>query len=194
MSTPTPRADENNLYEQFCENPECRECSAPMRLNEDCEWPEDERLWLCSSCISEFAEKLLGKYEKSQSTVQQLERELADMTNQRDALAQSLAETWHGMDTIEHWNPAECRNQAKRLLSALAATKGGSQTLPCKDDLIDACNALLQSEEVQKAWPLDGIRKAEKPSDTFSKATATVKFRKLLAIHTALQAKKGGGL
>jgi len=84
--TPTPRTDEENIYEQFCENPECRECGAPMRLNGDCEWPEDERLWLCSSCMSEFSEKLLEKYEKSQSTAQQLERELAEVTKQRDDL------------------------------------------------------------------------------------------------------------
>ena len=60
------------------------------------------------------------------------------------------------------------------------------------EKLAELCLKLLQSDEVQKAWPLDGARRAEKPSDTHSSATVTVKFRRLLAIHSALAAVKGG--
>lgn len=54
--------------------------------------------------------------------------------------------------------------------------------------LSEACRALLSSEGVQKAWPLNGTKRAEKPSDTFSQASATVRFRQLLAIQVALNA------
>jgi hypothetical protein len=122
---------------------------------------------------------------------------LAEVTKQRDALAEalerwSIIREWLEMDVYIKGYMSNEKDFFDGLDKTLAATKGRSQTSPCKDDLIDACNALLQSEEVQKAWPLDGTRKAEKPNDTFSRATATVKFRKLLAIHSALQAVKGG--
>jgi len=61
-----------------------------------------------------------------------------------------------------------------------------------RDTLAEQCRALLDSDEVQKAWPLDGTRRAEKPSETHSSATVTVRFRRLLAIHSALAAVEGG--
>lgn len=64
------------------------------------------------------------------------------------------------------------------------------ETSEQRDRLAEACRSLLESEEVNKAWPINGTKRAEKPSDTFSGATATVKFRRLLAIHAVLAAVK----
>lgn len=46
-------------YDEFCDDPFCQKCNRSMDLNEGCDWPEDPRLWLCSSCIYDFAESLL---------------------------------------------------------------------------------------------------------------------------------------
>lgn len=59
-----------------------------------------------------------------------------------------------------------------------------------RDRLAEECRALLHSEAVQTAWPLDGTRRAEKPSDTNASADVCVKFRHLLAINAALSAQE----
>jgi hypothetical protein len=99
----------------------------------------------------------------------QLERELGEMTKQRD-----------------HYKAACDQYSEDEALNMLAEARKQ------RDTLAEQCRALLDSDEAQKAWPLDGTRRAEKPSDTHSSATVTVKFRRLLAIHSALAAVKGG--
>lgn len=52
-------------------------------------------------------------------------------------------------------------------------------------DLEDKCQRLLECEEVKKWWPINGIKPAEKPKDTYSAATAMVPFRRVLAINVS---------
>lgn len=56
--------------------------------------------------------------------------------------------------------------------------------------LREACQRLLDSPEVQEAWPTTGKIRAQKPKDTFSGAIATVRFRRLLAIHQILSPER----
>jgi hypothetical protein len=46
-------------FEEFCADPMCQKCNTSMSLNPECEWPEDPRLWLCMSCMTDLAELLL---------------------------------------------------------------------------------------------------------------------------------------
>jgi hypothetical protein len=39
----------------------CLLCHAPMALEEGAKWPEDNRLLLCWSCMSDLCEELLSK-------------------------------------------------------------------------------------------------------------------------------------
>jgi len=45
---------------EWAEYPSCTKCNAPLVLNEGCEWPDDPRLRLCSSCMSCALEELLN--------------------------------------------------------------------------------------------------------------------------------------
>ena len=46
-------------YEEFLDDPHCRECNESMELIDGCEWPEDPELWRCAGCVSLLAGRLL---------------------------------------------------------------------------------------------------------------------------------------
>lgn len=75
--------------------------------------------------------------------------------------------------------------ELEKLQAELAAAQEHAERLR------EACQKLLNSGSVQRAWPMTGGKRAEKPGDTFSQAAATVKFRDLLRIHQALAAPSG---
>jgi uncharacterized coiled-coil DUF342 family protein len=108
------------------------------------------------------------------------ERELAE--------AQKLAEERerHMKELRSHYGigPRDVMGELRKELA---------EVMKQRDALAAKCRALLDSEEVQKAWPHDGLNRAEKPKETHSSATATVKFRRLLAIHSALATLEGRG-
>lgn len=76
--------------------------------------------------------------------------------------------------TWPHWydHSAKLERENRELLDALK-------------DLEDKCQRLLECEEVKKWWPINGIKPAEKPKDTYSAATAMVPFRRVLAINVS---------
>jgi len=73
----------------------------------------------------QFAGKRLSSREAGAvwSLCRDLERELAEVIKQRDALAEALKVTWIDIDALRHFMPNPCRKKAEQ---ALAATKGGS--------------------------------------------------------------------
>ena len=114
------------------------------------------------------------------------EAHFEEVNHLKNALAVAVKDRDEAREQREHYIA-----ENNRLLEELKAERKASFREQ-RDRLADECRALLDSEEVQKSWPLDGTKRAAKPKDTHSSATATVKFRRLLAINAALASVKGG--
>lgn len=99
----------------------------------------------------------------------QLASQLVEVTRQRDH---------------ERVRASKCSDYR---LAALSAEDALEKITKQRDALVMACRMLLASPEVQGSWPLNGTKRAQKPSDTYSKAEAKVKFRHLLKIHAVIE-------
>lgn len=97
--------------------------------------------------------------DKHEKEVLSYEKRIQQLNN---ALAEAVKQS-------AHWQEKCQRNRTQR------------------NQLVVACQQLLSSPEVQSNWPLDGLTRAQKPSDVYSSASTSVKFRRLLAINALLE-------
>lgn len=81
-------------YEEFCADPSCRDCGSALELCDGCEWPEDPRLWLCTSCVTSLAAKLLATLD-----------EIATQKNSDEM----IAESWNNPDWESGWDEVIAR-------------------------------------------------------------------------------------
>lgn len=61
--------------EQWLAAPECRRCFVSMSLNEGCEWPDDDRALLCSSCAVRTLEGFLTRLPMNHPSPDHVHRE-----------------------------------------------------------------------------------------------------------------------